>query len=60
MLSPVPRARQSDDAKGGRRSPAEGPPPKRPPLAVGETYSGNAAGDFVAAAPVAFLAAPAS
>ena len=38
---------------------AEGAPVKKLPLAGGETYSGNAAGDFVAAAPFAFFAAPA-
>ena len=38
---------------------AKGAPVKKRPLAGGETYSGNAAGDFVAAAPFAFCAAPA-
>ncbi len=37
---------------------AAGAPVKKLPLAGGETYSGNAAGDFVAAAPFAFFAAP--
>ena len=36
-----------------------GAPVKKLPLAGGETYSGNAAEDFVAAAPFAFFAAPA-
>ena len=38
---------------------AEGAPVNKLPLAGGETYSGNAAGDFVAAAPFTFFAAPA-
>ncbi len=38
MLIPVPGTRQSDDARGGRRSPAEGAPVKKLPLAGDETY----------------------
>jgi choloylglycine hydrolase len=36
----------------------EGAPVKKLPLAGGETYSGNAAGHFVAAAPFTFFPAP--
>ena len=39
---------------------AEGAPPQKLPLAGGETYSMNAAGDFVAAVPFASFTVPAA